>query len=154
MAGRQGSLEGVAMKFWKGRRVFLTGHTGFKGAWLSIWLESLGAKVTGYALKPPTRPNPSTGGGPKTPTKPPPRTPIYLLPTRSKAENSHRCVPGGGTPATLSICSTPEVPLEYGNAVAILTMRADTPYKSVEDVRNAKTAPKCGSTGIASTSRP
>ena len=45
------------MKFWKGKRVFLTGHTGFKGAWLTIWLDSLGAKVTGYALKPPTRPS-------------------------------------------------------------------------------------------------
>ena len=45
------------MSFWKGKRVFLTGHTGFKGAWLSIWLDSLGAKVTGYALKPPTRPS-------------------------------------------------------------------------------------------------
>lgn len=45
------------MKFWKGKRVFLTGHTGFKGAWLSIWLDSLGAKVTGYALKPPTKPS-------------------------------------------------------------------------------------------------
>ena len=57
MAGRQGPLEGVEMSFWKGKRVFLTGHTGFKGAWLSIWLDSLGAKVTGYALKPPTRPS-------------------------------------------------------------------------------------------------
>jgi CDP-glucose 4,6-dehydratase len=43
--------------FWKGRRVFLTGHTGFKGSWLSLWLEALGASVTGYALDPPTRPN-------------------------------------------------------------------------------------------------
>src|SRR6516164_961268 len=43
--------------FWKGRRVFLTGHTGFKGSWLSLWLEALGAKVTGYALDPPTRPS-------------------------------------------------------------------------------------------------
>src|SRR3954470_15261116 len=43
--------------FWKGRRVFLTGHTGFKGSWLSLWLSSLGAQVTGYALDPPTRPN-------------------------------------------------------------------------------------------------
>jgi len=42
---------------WKGKKVFLTGHTGFKGAWLSIWLDSLGAKVTGYALKPPTKPS-------------------------------------------------------------------------------------------------
>ncbi|OGR69957.1 MAG: CDP-glucose 4,6-dehydratase [Elusimicrobia bacterium GWD2_63_28] len=42
---------------WKDKRVFLTGHTGFKGAWLSIWLDALGAKVTGYALKPPTEPS-------------------------------------------------------------------------------------------------
>ena len=43
--------------FWQGKRVFLTGHTGFKGAWLTIWLDSLGARVTGYALKPPTKPS-------------------------------------------------------------------------------------------------
>ena len=43
--------------FWKGRRVFLTGHTGFKGSWLSLWLDVLGASVTGYALGPPTQPN-------------------------------------------------------------------------------------------------
>jgi len=43
--------------FWKGRRVFLTGHTGFKGSWLSLWLRSLGAEVTGYALTPPTEPS-------------------------------------------------------------------------------------------------
>ena len=43
--------------FWKGRRVFLTGHTGFKGSWLSLWLEALGANVTGYALDPPTQPS-------------------------------------------------------------------------------------------------
>jgi CDP-glucose 4,6-dehydratase len=43
--------------FWKGRRVFLTGHTGFKGSWLALWLHSLGAQVAGYALDPPTQPN-------------------------------------------------------------------------------------------------
>src|SRR5713101_4801629 len=43
--------------FWRGRRVFLTGHTGFKGSWLSLWLNALGADVTGYALDPPTHPN-------------------------------------------------------------------------------------------------
>jgi CDP-glucose 4,6-dehydratase len=43
--------------FWGGRRVLLTGNTGFKGSWLSIWLESLGADVTGYALPPPTQPS-------------------------------------------------------------------------------------------------
>ena len=43
--------------FWNGKRVFLTGHTGFKGGWLSLWLASMGAKVTGYALVPNTTPN-------------------------------------------------------------------------------------------------
>lgn len=38
--------------FWKGRKVFITGHTGFKGAWLSIFLKTLGAQITGYSLKP------------------------------------------------------------------------------------------------------
>ena len=43
--------------FWQGKRVFLTGHTGFKGSWLSLWLASLGAEVKGYALSPPTSPS-------------------------------------------------------------------------------------------------
>ena len=43
--------------FWQGKRVFLTGHTGFKGSWLSLWLVSLGAEVKGYALSPPTSPS-------------------------------------------------------------------------------------------------
>jgi CDP-glucose 4,6-dehydratase len=43
--------------FWKSKRVFVTGHTGFKGGWLCLWLQSLGAKVYGYALAPPTDPN-------------------------------------------------------------------------------------------------
>ena len=42
--------------FWNGRRVFLTGHTGFKGSWLSLWLQQLGARLTGYALAPDTAP--------------------------------------------------------------------------------------------------
>jgi len=45
------------MQFWRGRRVLLTGHTGFKGAWMSLWLKSLGAEVTGYALPPTAEPN-------------------------------------------------------------------------------------------------
>jgi len=45
------------MGFWQGKKVFLTGHTGFKGSWLCLWLTSLGAEVTGYALEPPTTPS-------------------------------------------------------------------------------------------------
>jgi len=43
--------------FWHGRSVFVTGHTGFKGSWLCLWLHSLGAKVSGYALTPATQPS-------------------------------------------------------------------------------------------------
>ncbi|OIQ75748.1 CDP-glucose 4,6-dehydratase [mine drainage metagenome] len=43
--------------FWEGKRVLLTGHTGFKGSWLSLWLQSMGAQVVGYALVPPTNPS-------------------------------------------------------------------------------------------------
>lgn len=44
-------------EFWKGKKVFITGHTGFKGAWLCLWLYTLGAKPVGYALHPPTNPS-------------------------------------------------------------------------------------------------
>jgi len=55
----QCALEGLGLNpaFWNGRRVFLTGHTGFKGSWLCLWLQSMGAQVTGYALAPPTNPS-------------------------------------------------------------------------------------------------
>ncbi len=47
----------ISEEFWRGKRVFLTGHTGFKGSWLALWLKRLGADVTGYALEPPTEPS-------------------------------------------------------------------------------------------------
>lgn len=65
----EGTLEGLGLRalsmksakvipsFWSGKRVFMTGHTGFKGGWLSLWLTSMGAKVTGYALAPNTVPS-------------------------------------------------------------------------------------------------
>lgn len=46
----------VSPTFWQGKKVFLTGHTGFKGSWLSLWLQSMGAQVQGFALRPPTIP--------------------------------------------------------------------------------------------------
>lgn len=61
----QGAMENLGMTaaarpspdFWAGKRVLLTGHTGFKGTWLSLWLARLGAEVTGLSLPPATQPN-------------------------------------------------------------------------------------------------
>jgi len=50
-------MAGVSAKFWQGKRVFLTGHTGFKGSWMGAWLTRLGARVTGFSLAPETRPS-------------------------------------------------------------------------------------------------
>lgn len=52
-------MEGVDLMpdFWTGRRVLITGHTGFKGSWLALWLSELGARVTGVGLEPDTTPN-------------------------------------------------------------------------------------------------
>jgi CDP-glucose 4,6-dehydratase len=53
-----GPIKGkVNPEFWNGKRVFLTGHTGFKGSWLSLWLQQMGAILKGYALEPNTSPN-------------------------------------------------------------------------------------------------
>jgi CDP-glucose 4,6-dehydratase len=56
VGGRERAVEDL-VNAWRGRRVFLTGHTGFKGAWLALWLARRGAVVRGYALDPPTEPN-------------------------------------------------------------------------------------------------
>jgi CDP-glucose 4,6-dehydratase len=47
----------MSLQFWKGKRVLITGHTGFKGSWLSLWLQRKGANVVGYSLPPPTSPS-------------------------------------------------------------------------------------------------
>jgi CDP-glucose 4,6-dehydratase len=50
-------MSGVDPDFWRDRRVLLTGHTGFKGAWLALWLQSMGAKVTGFSGAEPSTPS-------------------------------------------------------------------------------------------------
>ncbi len=58
MGNRQRALENLVLNtFWKNKRVLLTGHTGFKGSWMSLWLHQMGAEVYGYALKPDTKPS-------------------------------------------------------------------------------------------------
>jgi CDP-glucose 4,6-dehydratase len=59
VALRRGALEdvGVDPGFWNGRRVLVTGHTGFKGSWLCVWLRELGAELAGFGLDPPTEPS-------------------------------------------------------------------------------------------------
>ncbi len=58
MGGRPRAVEDlVSGEFWRGKRVLITGHTGFKGGWLALWLKSLGAEVSGYALAPDTHPS-------------------------------------------------------------------------------------------------
>lgn len=60
---RQGAMEDMALtgaanpSFWRRKRVLITGHTGFKGSWLALWLHRLGAAVTGISLPPTTEPN-------------------------------------------------------------------------------------------------
>ena len=56
MVERERAVEKL-VRPWEGRRVFLTGHTGFKGGWLTLWLARLGAQIRGYALDPATEPN-------------------------------------------------------------------------------------------------
>ncbi len=48
---------GLSADFWRGKRVLITGHTGFKGSWLTLWLQSLGAQVSGFSLDPSTEPS-------------------------------------------------------------------------------------------------
>lgn len=58
MAVRESAVEKMAVndQFWRGKRVLVTGHTGFKGSWMAFWLQRLGAEVQGYSLHPPTEP--------------------------------------------------------------------------------------------------
>ena len=57
MEGMGQEMRNVDLNFFRGKRVFVTGHTGFKGAWLCRILVSAGAEVTGYSLEAPTQPN-------------------------------------------------------------------------------------------------
>lgn len=51
------ALEAMDLNFWRDKKIFLTGHTGFKGSWMTLWLQQLGADVSGYALAPGSEPS-------------------------------------------------------------------------------------------------
>jgi CDP-glucose 4,6-dehydratase len=72
--------------FWKDKKVFITGHTGFKGSWLCLWLHELGAQVTGYALDPPTDPSFSNSAASIT------SSPQSSLTYDARPDNSHGCL--------------------------------------------------------------
>ena len=57
MVNWQSAVEKMVNNFWQNKKVFLTGHTGFKGSWASLWLLKSGAKLTGYSLGLPTTPS-------------------------------------------------------------------------------------------------
>ena len=57
MDGGDRALASLNREFWPGKRILLTGHTGFKGGWAAIWLTRLGAQVTGLSLPPDKAPN-------------------------------------------------------------------------------------------------
>ena len=50
-------MQKIFINAYQGKKVLVTGHTGFKGTWLTLWLQMLGAEILGYALEPPTDPN-------------------------------------------------------------------------------------------------
>ena len=53
----EGLVVDMSAEFWQGKRVFITGHTGFKGSWMSLWLQQMGAQVKGFSLEPPSEPS-------------------------------------------------------------------------------------------------
>ncbi len=80
------------VNFWRGKRVLLTGHTGFKGGWLALWLQRLGAKVDGIALAPNTQPN------------------LFELANIENGMNSHFCdIRDASTIAKIIIKARPEI---------------------------------------------
>ena len=50
-------MKNLFSKVYQDKKIFVTGHTGFKGSWLTLWLKALGANVIGYSLPPPTEPS-------------------------------------------------------------------------------------------------
>lgn len=98
-------------QFWKNKKVFLTGHTGFKGSWTAVWLQQLGAQVYGYSLSPETKPSlfEATGIGAKI-------TQSWIADIRD-FQNLQKCLIEAQPDIVLHMAAQPLVRLSYENPI-------------------------------------
>ena len=127
-------MEGVvsaSRTFWAGKRVFLTGHTGFKGSWLSLWLAELGAEVHGYALPPPTDPSLFVAVGVER------RLAAHVVGDVRDAASLHRAVAEARPEVVIHMAAQPLVRLSYDQPVETYAVNVMGTVHLLEAIRRA-----------------
>ena len=120
----------VDPSFWRGKRVLLTGHTGFKGGWLSLWLASMGAKVTGYALAPNTTPNFFEAAGVQGDL-----VQSYIADIRD-LEKLQKAIADAGPEIVIHMAAQPLVRYSYSNPVETYATNVMGTVHVLESIRN------------------